>query len=70
MHVDNQGHHFYFVQELEEKKGLAYETNTAHNIYLDQGNEDIFSSDHIRNRKFPTRVNNIHFIFLIAIISK
>ena len=61
---------FYFFQELEEKKCLAYETNTAHNIYLDQGNEDIFSSDHIRNRKFPTRVNNIHFIFLIAIISK
>ena len=61
---------FYFFQELEEKKGLAYETNTAHNIYLDQGNEDIFSSDHIRNRKFPTRVNNIHFIFLISIISK
>ena len=60
----------YYFQELEEKKGLAYETNIAHNIYLDQGNEDIFSSDHIRNRKFPTRVNNIHFIFLIAIISK
>lgn len=70
MYVNNQGHLFYFFQELEEKKGLAYETNTAHNIYLDQGNEDIFSSDHIRNRKFPTRVNNIHFIFLIAIISK
>ena len=61
---------FNCFQELEEKKGLAYETNTAHNIYLDQGNEDIFSSDHIRNRKFPTRVNNIHFIFLISIISK
>ena len=70
MYVNNQGHLFYFFQELEEKKGLAYETNTAHNIYLDQGNEDIFSSDHIRNRKFPTRVNNIHFIFLISIISK
>ena len=63
MYVNNQGNLFYFFQELEEKKGLAYETNTAHNIYLDQGNEDIFSSDHIRNRKFPTRVNNIHFIF-------
>ena len=61
---------FNCFQELEEKKGLAYETNTAHNIYLDQGNEDIFSSDHIRNRKFPTRVNNIHFIFLISIIRK
>ena len=69
MYVKNQGHLLLF-QELEEKKGLAYETNTAHNIYLDQGNEDIFSSDHIRNRKFPTRVNNIHFIFLISIISK
>ena len=59
MYVNNQGHLFYFFQELEEKKCLAFETNTAHNIYLDQGNEDIFSSDHIRNRKFPTRVNNI-----------
>ena len=70
MHVNNQGYLFYFFQELEEKKGLAYETNTAHNIYLDQGNEDIFSSDHIRNRKFPTRVNNIDFILLIFSISK
>ena len=54
---------FYFFQELEEKKGLAYETNTAHNIYLDQGNEDIFSSNHIRNRKFPTRVKKLNLIF-------
>ena len=62
MYVKNQGHLLLF-QELEEKKGLAYETNTAHNIYLDQGNEDIFSSNHIRNRKFPTRVKN-QFYFL------
>jgi len=54
---------FQFFQELEEKKGLAYETNTAHNIYLDQGNEDIFSSNHIRNRKFPTRVKKFDLIF-------
>jgi len=49
------------AKELEEKKGLAYETNTAHNIYLDQGNEDIFSSNHIRNRKFPTRVASLAY---------
>ena len=62
---------FNCFQELEEKKGLAYETNTAHNIYLDEGNEDIFSSDHIRTRKFPTRVKTIHSIFVqISMISK
>ena len=43
--------------EIDEKEDRAFETNTSHNIYLDDGNMESFSADHIRNRKFPTRVN-------------
>ena len=46
-------------QEITENTNSAFETNTSHNLYLDDGDCDGFPPEHIRNRKFPTRVDLI-----------
>ena len=41
---------------MSEKVDQSFATDTAHNIYLDDGNLTGFPADHVRNRKFPTKV--------------
>lgn len=44
------------VAQIRSLTYKAWKTDSSHNIFLDDGDED-FPMDHIRNRRLPTTVN-------------
>ncbi len=46
------------VTQIRSLAHKAWKTDSTHNIFLDDGDDD-FPMDHIRNRRLPTTVNKV-----------